>query len=68
MGEVGIEVGDLTSLKAGPGRCPCGVLGMLSNLEDDPPIDVVDAPYTALVLKTGSSLLGRGVESSLVGL
>ena len=67
MGEVGIEVGDLTLLEAGPGSCPCAVFRMLSDLEEDPLVDVVDAPYTALVLETGFSRLGRGVDSPLVG-
>ena len=58
MGEVGIEVRNLSPLKTGPGGCPCGVLRMLYDLEDDPLAVVVGAPYTALVLEAGSSCLG----------
>ncbi len=67
MGEVGIEVGDLSPLKTGPGSCPCGVLRMLSDLEDAPLVVVVGAPYTTLMMEAGSSCLGRGVNSPLVG-
>ena len=39
---------------------------MLSDLEDDPLDNVVDAPNTAFMLKAGSSSLGRGMDSPLV--
>ena len=39
---------------------------MLTNLEDDPLVEVVCAPYAALVLKTRTSCLGRGVDSPFV--
>jgi len=39
----------------------------MSDLEDDPLVDVVVAPNTALVLKTGSSCLGREANSPHVG-
>ena len=39
---------------------------MLPDLEDDPLITVVEAPYTAFMLETGSSGLGRRMDSPLV--
>ena len=66
MGEVGIEGGDLTTLKTGSCSCPGRVLRMLSDLEDDPLVKVIDAPYPAFMLKAGSSSLCRGMDSPLV--
>ena len=40
---------------------------MLSNLEDEPLVRVVDAPHTTLVLEAGTSCLCRGVDPPLVG-
>ncbi len=39
---------------------------MLPDLEDDPLIAVVEAPYTAFMLEAGSSGLGRRMDSPLV--
>ncbi len=36
---------------------------MLPDLEDDPLIAVVEAPYTAFMLEAGSSGLGRWMDS-----
>ncbi len=39
---------------------------MLPDLEDDPLIAVVEAPYSAFMLKAGSSGLGRWMDSPFV--
>ena len=57
----------MSTLKAGPGSCSSGVLSMLSDLEDDPLVQVVNAPYAPLMLKSGASCLGRGMDSPFVG-
>ena len=59
-------MGYLSSLKTSYGGGSCGILCVLTGLENDPLILVVDAPYTTLVLETGSSGLGRGMYAPLV--
>jgi len=66
LGEVGIEVGYLSTLKAGSGSYSCGVLRVLTDLADDPLFLVVDAPYSTFMLEAGSSGLGGGMDAPLV--
>ncbi len=57
----------MPTLKTGPGSSSCGILGVLSDLEDDPLVLVVCAPYTTLVLEPRASCLGGRVDSPFIG-
>ena len=57
----------MSPLKTGFVSYSCGVLRVMSDLEDDPLFLIVGAPHTTLVLETGSSCLSRGVHSPCIG-
>jgi len=57
----------MSPLKTGSSSSSCGVLRVMSDLEDDIMVLVVGAPHTTLVMGTGSSCLGREVDSSFIG-
>jgi hypothetical protein len=67
LGEVGIEGGYHSTLETYSCSCSCGVLRVLSDLEGDPLVGVVDAPHTTLMLEAGTSCLCRGVDPLPVG-
>jgi len=57
----------MSPLKTGSGSCSCGVLCVLTDLEDDPLFMVVDAPHSTSMLEARSSGLGEGMYAPLVG-
>ena len=66
MGEVGIEGGDLSTLKTCPGLGSSRILGMLTDLEGDPLVKVVGTPDSAFMMETRTSRLCRRVYAPLI--
>ena len=60
---MGVEAGDLASFETGATRSPNWVLGMLADLEGDPGIAVVRAPYESFMLESGSTSFRRGMDT-----
>jgi len=67
LGEIGIEGDDLSSLKSSHGLGSTRVMGVMSDLEDDPLVLIVGAPDSAFVMESRSPRLCRRVYAPIVG-